>query len=69
MPNKNRERQIIAAVGCPECGARKGKRCNVNPASRAGEGRPVLHSARRRAWQASPLHPRAVVDACKGGSA
>lgn len=52
VPNKERERQIIASTACPECAAIAGQLCRVNPKSRqSGPPRPIVHSERRRAWQ------------------
>lgn len=49
---KDRERQAIAQVECPECGAPIGQPCAV-----AG-GRPVVCPERRKAWQAArPTDP------------
>lgn len=52
MANKNRERQIVAAVACPTCEAPAGVLCRVRKQSRRGKRRPILHSRRRMDWQA-----------------
>lgn len=60
MGGKHRERQAIAQVACPECGAAKGAPCvDAQGRPHRGEGgRPIVHTARRHAWQAArPADP------------
>jgi hypothetical protein len=46
MSAANRERKIVAAIACPQCGAVKGRPCSVRA------GRPLVCRERREAWQA-----------------
>ncbi len=49
---QDRERQAIAQVACPTCGAPIGQPCTV------AQGRPVVCPARRQAWAAArPADP------------
>lgn len=49
---KGRERQIISTTVCPTCHARVGQPCGIKA------GRPMVHSARKAAWQqARPADP------------
>ena len=52
--NKQRERQVMDAVACPDCGAGIGELCRIrSEKAKKGPRRPILHSSRRRAWQAA----------------
>ena len=54
---QDRERQAIAQVPCPTCGAPVGTPCAV------AQGRPVVCPARRTAWQqARPADPVEAAD-------
>lgn len=59
--DKNRERKVIAAVGCPSCDAPRGTVCRLQTATEramAAAGRLLVHKARREAWQAwKTAHP------------
>ena len=48
-----RERKVIHAVECPECGQPVGQPCRALTAVDAATwaGRPMVHGARRAAWQ------------------
>lgn len=49
---KDRERQAIAQVPCPSCGAPIGQPCRIHA------GRPIVCPERRQAWQAArPADP------------
>lgn len=49
---KGRERQIIGTTICPQCHAGRGHPCAIK------QGRPMVHSARKDAWQAArPVDP------------
>ncbi|OFW05631.1 MAG: hypothetical protein A3H96_11260 [Acidobacteria bacterium RIFCSPLOWO2_02_FULL_67_36] len=52
----HREAKIIAAVACPTCGARVGQPCDLPQ-----RGRPVVHPARKQAWQATRRPPDYVI--------
>ena len=55
--SKDRERQAIAQVPCPTCGAPVGTPCAI------AQGRPVVCPARRTAWQqARPADPVEAAD-------
>lgn len=46
MSAANRERKIVAAIACPQCGAEVGRPCSLR------DGRPFVCRERREAWQA-----------------
>lgn len=48
MASKHREQRIVASVACPKCGAPIGDPCGYKHPDR-----PVVHGARRAAWQAT----------------
>lgn len=58
MPTDTRDRRVILAVACPECGADQGERCR-NPTPHDTTRGPIdhraqprrTHGARRRLWQ------------------
>lgn len=56
--SKDRERQAIALVACPRCGAAIGQPCLDLGGQPLGRHRPMVHTERRHAWQAArPTDP------------
>ena len=52
--SRDRERQAIALVACPTCGAPVGEPCRDDAGRPVHQpGRPFVHTERRAAWQAS----------------
>lgn len=61
MASRHREQRIIATVGCPRCGAKRGDPCRVAAGPHEGltagvrisasAVRLVVHAERRQAWQ------------------
>jgi hypothetical protein len=52
MESKHREQEVMEAIACPVCGAKRSELCWVNVKSLAASPRrPILHQARCDAWR------------------
>lgn len=52
--HRSREHKVIHAVACPVCRAGRGVRCQgrtEGELAQVAQGRPLVHGARREAWQ------------------
>ena len=51
---RNRDQKVILAVSCPVCGVEAGTMCSARTEPEIAQtdlGRPLVHGARRKAWQ------------------